>query len=1173
MTEKFSNKNAKKGDFSKQSELRKVSIMWKWLRALIWSCITLLFISSLFLAGVQTNYAKEKLKAWLIHAAEQEGMELSIGTISGAPPLRLTFENVVFKPTKTDTIEIPELRFSIAFFPLFTKNLQFKRILIRDGSYTFSETRGFFLPHLDLPFNISIKQLLISLAHIKNLETNTEAVYTLHAEAQLKSHETGCFLKAKISSPSHSETSGKVYLLGNKKRNFFKGKCAFNLSTMQVFSPLFVPPFEANCFIRVNINGTWRCKPCKGNVHMKLRYLSAPEIDPLDQLSLIDLSFAIKENGDIACTPFTIKNDFLESHVTALLSDNYTLKTAEASLFIKTLSPFNKKLSGSLNVEGLYDLSHALLEISTKGMCVDHHCIETCTTKIQAFAENNGWKGVANMTLSQEDLNLQGKALFHYKDNLFDFQELLLKGQDILVSGDLKVALSPLALDGGLYAYIQNLNRFSRWAKDEHLGGSLALSTRFKSDTFSECTLTIKNLDCSELLASELRAEAKMYNLWTNPQGSFSFEGERIYLPNVFLKTLSLHAVSTQESWQFALDGEGLWKDPLSFSITGAIKEKEKTLELIFEHAKAYTLGNVIQLESPFTLSKNDQEIKLTPCAFKIGEGSFFSEGYLSKKHSKLILKTDHFPLELLSLSRAEFATMGTCSLDAHISEEQCSTQGRLSLLLEQASILPSGKAEPLLAKGNLQLNLDQNVLQIHSGLKASGSQFFEWTATLPVKGCFFPFTLDLERDSPIASEIVVEGNLEEIFDFINVGSHKFSGLASCHLYLSKTLNHPSLIGRIDLQEGSYENYITGTALESISASMAAENNRVLLTHFSAEDHEKGRISVTGELLLQTKEKFPFKFCSEFDNLNMLNYDSFSSNFTGPIIIEGNTEQGKAMGTLIVSHANFYIPDELPPDIPVLPITYIHEPPHMKKNRIEPPTLFPIALDIQLSAKNQIFVRGRGLSSEWQGNVHLGGKNSNVAANGTLHLVKGEFVFSGKIFTLTQGEISFAHKNAQEAFLSLTGTLALSDATITAILRGPLSTPQIAFQSIPHMPTSSILARILFNKDISDISPMQAIQLAQAIVTLSGGAGPDVLEKIRKSLGIDRLNIVSANGSDDISVQIGKYLTRGVMITLSQSADSSQILVEVDLSKGFIFQAETQEEDEGKFTLKWNRNY
>ena len=145
---------------------------------------------------------------------------------------------------------------------------------------------------------------------------------------------------------------------------------------------------------------------------------------------------------------------------------------------------------------------------------------------------------------------------------------------------------------------------------------------------------------------------------------------------------------------------------------------------------------------------------------------------------------------------------------------------------------------------------------------------------------------------------------------------------------------------------------------------------------------------------------------------------------------------------------------------------------------------------------------------------------------------------------------------------------------ITAQLMGPLTSPKLTFQSNPHMPTSSILAKILFNKEISDISHPEAIQLANTLLSLSGGAGPDVLETIRKTLGVDRLTIGSSSSNpDQIALQIGKYLTKGVLVTLSQSPTSSQIIVEVELKKGFIFQAETQEEEEGKFSLKWRKTY
>jgi translocation and assembly module TamB len=161
----------------------------------------------------------------------------------------------------------------------------------------------------------------------------------------------------------------------------------------------------------------------------------------------------------------------------------------------------------------------------------------------------------------------------------------------------------------------------------------------------------------------------------------------------------------------------------------------------------------------------------------------------------------------------------------------------------------------------------------------------------------------------------------------------------------------------------------------------------------------------------------------------------------------------------------------------------------------------------------------------------------------------------------------------QEAYLKLSGQLQLQGTMITVTMQGPLRSPRLTFQSSPYLPTSSILSLILFNKDISEISPLQTIQLAQVIMSMSGTGGPDVLEAIRKSIGIDRLSISGKDGTEEIAVQIGWYLTHGITVSLSQSATSSDIKVEVDLKNGFIFEAETQNQEEGKFSLKWNKNY
>ena len=424
-----------------------------------------------------------------------------------------------------------------------------------------------------------------------------------------------------------------------------------------------------------------------------------------------------------------------------------------------------------------------------------------------------------------------------------------------------------------------------------------------------------------------------------------------------------------------------------------------------------------------------------------------------------------------------------------------------------------------------------------------------------------------IDPEKPLAGEITAEGHLEEIFDFINIGSHRTTGNLSLHLLLSHTLSSPDLHGTFSLQKGSYENYFTGMNLSDISLEGHGEHSNLFITALSAKDEGEGTLQAQGKIAIAPE--FHFSLDTKIHRLQILDIPWIVTHATGDATLSGTASSAGVKGNLTISRADLRIPDQLPVDLPLLPITYIHRPAHLKNSVLSLEPSYPFYYDLQLDAKETIHLTGRGLEAELAGNLHVNGRNLSVETKGTLHLVKGKFHFGGKEFLLTQGDISFS-ENASH--LNLTATLNLPDVTVYALLRGPLNAPVLTFQSTPALPTSSVLARILFNKEVSELSAPQIVQLADSIVSLSGGAAPSVLESIRKSIGVDRLTIVSGE-SDNIAVHIGKYLAEGVMITLSQSAESSQVIVEVELKGGFVLQAETQEDDQGKFSLKWNMNY
>ena len=86
------------------------------------------------------------------------------------------------------------------------------------------------------------------------------------------------------------------------------------------------------------------------------------------------------------------------------------------------------------------------------------------------------------------------------------------------------------------------------------------------------------------------------------------------------------------------------------------------------------------------------------------------------------------------------------------------------------------------------------------------------------------------------------------------------------------------------------------------------------------------------------------------------------------------------------------------------------------------------------------------------------------------------------------------------------------------------------------MSQRDILSWILFGRSSTEISPFQGTELSQSIKDLTKGKSknPDVLTKLRESIGIDKIDISKTEGnqSNEVSIQVGKYISRGVLVRL-----------------------------------------
>ena len=118
-----------------------------------------------------------------------------------------------------------------------------------------------------------------------------------------------------------------------------------------------------------------------------------------------------------------------------------------------------------------------------------------------------------------------------------------------------------------------------------------------------------------------------------------------------------------------------------------------------------------------------------------------------------------------------------------------------------------------------------------------------------------------------------------------------------------------------------------------------------------------------------------------------------------------------------------------------------------------------------------------------------------------------------------------------------------------------------------------MLAQIIFGRDLSSISPLQAAQLASAVATLAGSGGDGLVGRFRKSVGLDDFDVVP-DKEGNTGVKAGRYLSDNVYTeVVVGSGNQSQINLNLDLSKSFTVRGSVGEDGNTGIGVYFERDY
>lgn len=229
-------------------------------------------------------------------------------------------------------------------------------------------------------------------------------------------------------------------------------------------------------------------------------------------------------------------------------------------------------------------------------------------------------------------------------------------------------------------------------------------------------------------------------------------------------------------------------------------------------------------------------------------------------------------------------------------------------------------------------------------------------------------------------------------------------------------------------------------------------------------------------------------------------------------------------------------------------------------------------LDLTIRAPSRVFIRGRGLDAELGGTLSLSGTTANIIPVGRFALVRGRIDILQQRFELTEGEatlqgdfVPYIRLVAQTE--SRTGTV------IRIVVEGPASEPEVRFESVPDLPQDEVLAQLIFGRNLSEISPLQAVQLAAAVGTLAGRGGGGLIDTFRQDIGLDDLD-VTTDADGNAAVRAGAYLSENVYTDVTISSDgSTEVNINLDITDEIIAKGTLGDSGETSIGIFFERDY
>lgn len=429
-------------------------------------------------------------------------------------------------------------------------------------------------------------------------------------------------------------------------------------------------------------------------------------------------------------------------------------------------------------------------------------------------------------------------------------------------------------------------------------------------------------------------------------------------------------------------------------------------------------------------------------------------------------------------------------------------------------------------------------------------------------------------------AQLTAKGRMPLAFANPFIRPRSLFGMSEFDLALNGPLSVGALSGQLKTERARLSAPVLRLALDDIAAlvTVSAAQARIEATGSAVAG---GEVSASGTVSLLPP--YQADLAATITSLRLSDPALYQTRLGGRLTAAGPLAGGaRIAGILTLDETEMQVPETGFSAAGALPgLTHVNQPEQVRITRAraglsQTPQASvatgPVyALDLELRAPARIFLRGRGLDAELGGILRLGGTTANLIPSGRFELIRGRLDILGRRLSLDEGLVQL--QGEFTPFIRLVATAQADDVVIRIVIEGDASNPQISFESEPELPEDEVLARLLFGRAITEISPLQAARLAGAVATLAGGGGRGIIDRLRTGFGLDDLDIAT-DETGETGVRIGKYISENIYTDVTIGSDgTSEINLNLDLTPSLTAKGRVGSDGDTGIGLFLERDY